>query len=747
MDLNNSHEMQARWTRFSMILASCIPLICFLIPLNAQSSSGEPFTNRRDTIYIAAEPDYPPWSMVDENGNPDGLSVELFLAAAEAAGLTVDAKTGIWNIIMQDLAEGRIDALPLVGRTPDREAIFDFSMPYSSLHGAIFVNKKSHGIQTLEDLHDKQVLVMRGDNAEEFVRRADISEKIITTNTYEEAFNMLSRGEGDAVISQRITGILLLRQLNIRNVKPLDMHLPEFKQDFCFAVKKGDEELLKRLNEGLSIIIANNSFGEIRKRWLGNISDREITPAELLRWSLYIFIPLIILTSLLWIIILRRHVRKRTARLKEEISQHEKTVSELHHKQGLLSESEEQIRLLLNSTAEGIYGIDTDGNCTFINKSAMDALLITGQEQAIGKNMHGLIHHSKSDGSHYDIEECNILNAFKLGKGVHSNNEKLWRMDGTGFDAEYFSHPIRIDNEVKGAVVTFWDITVSKREREELKKIRNKLEEEVEERTSELKEKVNILNNNQKAMLYMVEDLNRITAELKTERKKLQESNRELEAFTYSVSHDLRAPLRAINGFSKFLLEDYSELLDEEGKRYINTIRDNATKMDQLITDMLNLSRVSKSELKPIKTDIYSLANEVYDEVASGDQKDEFEFIIEKIPPVNCDHGLMKQVWQNLIENALKYSAKSETHRIEISAKEGKSDVTYFIRDYGAGFNPRYKHKLFGLFQRLHSGDDFEGNGVGLAIIQRIIQRHEGEVGADGNPEKGAIFWFRLPKE
>jgi len=253
------------------------------------------------------------------------------------------------------------------------------------------------------------------------------------------------------------------------------------------------------------------------------------------------------------------------------------------------------------------------------------------------------------------------------------------------------------------------------------------------------------LDKSQKAMLYMVEDLNTITSELKNERRKLKAANHELEAFTYSVSHDLRAPLRAINGFSKFLLEDYTEKLDDEGKRFISTICENATKMDRLITDLLNLSRISKSEMRWTKIDMTTIVRSMFSEMATKEEQNIFDVTIHKMPKVFCDFSLIKQVWQNLIGNALKYSSKSATKKIEIGAVEEENEITFFIQDEGAGFNQEYKHKLFGLFQRLHHENEFEGTGVGQAIVQRIVARHGGRVWAEGEINKGAKFYFALP--
>ncbi len=326
------------------LLALGLFLFLNLIIIFSLASEGQQnfdFSERTpETITIASEPDYPPYCIVDENGNPDGFSIELFKEVANRVNLDVQIKIGIWNEIKQDLAEGKIDALPLVGRTPGREELFDFTLPYLSLHGAVFVRKETEYIKSIEDLKDKSIGVMRGDNAEEFVRRENISNQIHTTNTFEEAFKKLAGGEYDAVITQRVMGLHLLDEMGIESVKVLDLQLPEFRQDFCFAVQKGDEELLSRLNEGLSIIIADGTYNSIRLKWFGPQAMEEIPLNRILTIALHVFFPLFLIFLLASIFILRKQIKKRTSNLKAEIKEHKKTLDILQKQQLLLKEME-----------------------------------------------------------------------------------------------------------------------------------------------------------------------------------------------------------------------------------------------------------------------------------------------------------------------------------------------------------------------------------------------------------------------
>ena len=244
-----------------------------------------------------------------------------------------------------------------------------------------------------------------------------------------------------------------------------------------------------------------------------------------------------------------------------------------------------------------------------------------------------------------------------------------------------------------------------------------------------------------------VRTLNKLNEELKREATKLEDANNELEAFAYSVSHDLRVPLRAIDGFSRIVIEDYETELDVEGVRLLNIIRENTKKMGQLIDDILLLSRAGRQEMNLGKLDISALAKNVYQEFEQETKTRNINFVVQDMPAVEADRALMTQVLTNLIGNAIKFTKKTENPKIEFCYTEDEDNYIYQIKDNGAGFNMKYYDKLFGLFQRLHSQEEFEGTGVGLSIVQRIISRHNGRVWGEGEVGKGATIYFSLPKK
>jgi light-regulated signal transduction histidine kinase (bacteriophytochrome) len=301
------------------------------------------------------------------------------------------------------------------------------------------------------------------------------------------------------------------------------------------------------------------------------------------------------------------------------------------------------------------------------------------------------------------------------------------------------------DANVEAIVINFRDVTDRKQAEEEIKKLNEELEIKVVERTNELEKRSRELMDNRTALLNLVEDLNLTSDQLRQSAEKLEAANKELEAFSYSVSHDLRSPLRAISGFVHILLEDYEKVLDDEGKRICSIIHSNATRMGQLIDDLLSFSRLIRSEMHQSQIDMNSIVKNSIQEFKTTLDLSGKTITIEPLPHALGDADLIRQVWINLISNALKYSSKSSNPQIAIGSHSGENETVYFIRDNGVGFNMDYAHKLFGVFQRLHSVNEFEGTGVGLAIVQRIINRHRGRIWAESEIDNGATFYFSLP--
>ncbi|MDF3034770.1 MAG: histidine kinase [Paucimonas sp.] len=241
------------------------------------------------------------------------------------------------------------------------------------------------------------------------------------------------------------------------------------------------------------------------------------------------------------------------------------------------------------------------------------------------------------------------------------------------------------------------------------------------------------------------QNLRRANDVLTRHANQLEVTNRELDSFSYSISHDLRIPLRAVSGYVRMIEEDYGHVLDNEGKRLLTVVRENSKKMNDLIDDLLNFSRLGRKKISAAPVDMNDLAAYVVNELRSRKEHASAYVEIEPLPPAWGDRSLLQQVWTNLVSNALKYSSTQASPHIRISASPSDAEVVYHVADNGVGFDMQYYDKLFGVFQRLHAADQFEGTGVGLAIVQRIVVRHGGKVWAEGKLGEGATFHFSLP--
>jgi two-component system, sensor histidine kinase and response regulator len=270
--------------------------------------------------------------------------------------------------------------------------------------------------------------------------------------------------------------------------------------------------------------------------------------------------------------------------------------------------------------------------------------------------------------------------------------------------------------------------------------------------------KVDVSGNNlTRAILYAIErerleqKFRKLNEELEQRIKdrtaELEVANQDLEAFSYSVSHDLRAPLVHLHGFSSLLLENHASHLDEQGNRYLQNIKHGATRMSALIDDLLMLAKVSRQGLRVRDVGLNELVEDVAKELKEESSEREVEWRIAPLPFVKCDYGLMRQVLVNLLSNALKYTKKRERAVIEISSQVIDGKQVVMVRDNGVGFDMGYADKLFAPFQRLHSDKEFEGTGIGLATVQRIIQRHSGRIWAHSEPGMGATFYFTVGSE
>jgi len=358
----------------------------------------------------------------------------------------------------------------------------------------------------------------------------------------------------------------------------------------------------------------------------------------------------------------------------------------LKHKHELLKIEKSKRELLFNSIAEGVYGLDLAGNCTFCNTATLKLLGYQVESDLVGRNLHDLIHHTHADGKVYPAEDCKACLAYKHNMEVHLEDEILWRADGTSFPVEYWAYPVRQGSRLVGAVVSFVDITERKKTEERLK-----------------------------------------------------EANRELDAFVYTVSHDLRTPISAVIGYSDFIKENYRTGLSGEVMELLESIEKQGQRMAVLAEDLLALATAGNLPAPDQPVDSRAELDFVLSEMKEQIDSEGVEIVIGELPAVMVQGTLLGQIFQNLIGNALRYAGR-EGSPIEVGGSRDGNRVRLYVRDHGRGIPEEERSRVFDVFYRGSTGKSLIGSGVGLATVQKIARLYGGEAWVEETPGGGATF-------
>ena len=410
----------------------------------------------------------------------------------------------------------------------------------------------------------------------------------------------------------------------------------------------------------------------------------------------------------------RRHLRKDGSTVDVEVSANTihyggrealcivvRDITERKKAQEALSQSEELYRAVVEQSAEGLYLVDSGTKRILETNPALQNMLGYTAEELRGMELHEIVAHARED------VEANVERTLREGSRF-IRERRYRRKDGAAVEVEIAASAIDYGGK-RVICAAIRDITERKRAEAEIRALNEELEDRVRRRTAQLRA-----------------------------------ANEELEAFGYSVSHDLRAPLRAMTGFSQMLAEDYGDELDDVGLDYLRRILDAGERMGVLIDDLLDLSRLARQEMRREPVDLSALARGVADDLGRVAPGRRARFVIAEGLSVTGDAGLLRVVMENLLGNAWKFTSREDEALIEFGAAEREGRPVYYVRDNGVGFEEAHAERIFDPFQRLHGEDEFEGTGVGLATVARIVRRHGGALWAEGEVGRGATFYFAL---
>lgn len=675
------------------------------------------------------EDNYQPYSFLNGKGQADGFAVDIAKAVAREMDLELEMRAGKWDLAIQELESGSIDVIPLMAYSPEWARRFNFSVPYVVVYDSIFFKKGTKGIRSLDDLSGKTVILTNNDLAHNYLLSSGLSKtmNIVLVNSGPEALKQLAAGKGDAAVMPKLIGLVTAKKMNIVGIETSPLLIDSYTRSWGFAVRAGNQALLERLNQGLNIIKSSGEYDVIYKKWFRALEDTHFNLKRLLPYgsgALLLFLGIIT-----WNVMLKRQVKAKTENLTAEIEKRKQTEellressAALQEKQNLLSQAEELGKV-------GGWEFDTETGHLTWTKTVYDIheldfnsppTLVQGVNYytpASRPIIEQAVRRSIDLGEPFDLEleiitdKGNLRNVHTIGK------PDLARRKVSGFfqDITERRQAEETQRQSRRAALNMMTDAIQARERaeqmsQEVRRLNTELEQRVLERTAQL-----------------------------------EAANKELEAFSYSVSHDLRAPLRHVDGYVELLVSRFRENLPEKALHYLDTIAASARQMGVLIDDLLQFSRTGRAEMRLEGTDMNQTVKEALTTLRENTAGRSIEWVIGELPSVRGDHALLRQVWVNLLDNAVKYSRTRDIARIKVSADRQKEEIVFSVADNGVGFDVQYIHKLFGVFQRLHSAEEFEGTGIGLATVQRIINRHGGRVWAEAVPDLGATFYFTLP--
>lgn len=772
-----------RWTFLLALLWVFFPAVVTHATCTAEAADHP--------IHAASEDDYPPYCIVNERGEADGFSVELLRAALKAMGHEVDFRIGPWDQVKKMLATGEVQVLPLVGRTPEREPLYDFTFPYLTMHGTIVVRDGETGIRSLDDLAGRQVAVMGGDNAEEFLRRVETGAEIVTTETFEVALKELADGRHDAVVIQRLVALQLIKKAGLTNLRMIDEPLNDFEQSFCFAVREGDKRLLEVLNEGLSLVIANGTYRSLHAKWFGPIEAGQVRRARIVVGGDHDYPPYEFLDE-------NGEPTGYNVELTRAIAR------QLGLEASFRLGPWDQVRSALKEGSidlvQGMFysperekEFEFSPAHTVINHAIVvraDTSMPGNLSELAGKTilvMEGDIMHDVARALGYGDQlltaptQEEALRRLAGGEGDCALTAKIpafyWIAKHGWDNLRVSDHVVRSpeyayagpDNQHQ-LITLFSEGLANLKATGEYRAIYAKWMGAYEPAEADFHEVlkrflwvlVPILLILAGSLLWSyalrrtvrrrtldlrreIAERRRREAEIRAKNLELDEKNAELERFTHTVSHDLKSPLVTLKTFLGFLERDLQAGETEQVKKDLGYMHGAADKMHGLLSDLLELSRVGRVEENPEILTFTELAEAARDLVLGAIDQEQAEVrILPSALTLRGNRARLVEIWQNLIDNAVKYRHPDREPEIEIGVETTAEGPVFFVADNGRGIDPRYQEKIFGLFNQLDP--TAPGSGLGLALVKRIVELYKGRIWVESAGDgAGSRFRFTLP--
>lgn len=633
----------------------------------------------------------PPKIFTDTAGRPSGIFGDLITAIAAREGWNLVVVPGSWEECLARLKAGKIDVMVDVAWSEERAAQFDFNRDVVLSNWGRVYTRPGAGLESLLDLAGKRVAVMQGslhtsgkEGIVELARRLDIRCTFLPCADYHAVMAAVRDGQAEAGVVNRVFGDEFEDDYGLHRTAII------FNPNNAhFAFTKGDSDtpyLIDRIDRNLRAMKADEQspYFQTLERHLGSAVYRRVETWPAWATKLIVLLVALALLFLGFNVLLKREVDRAVAQVRE---------------------SEERFRTIYDSVNDAI----------FVHDAATGAILDVNQRtcELYGYSRAEIL--ARDSGALSAGEPpYDQATALERMRQAAAGTPQVFEWQARSKAGEVFPIEVGIRRAVLGGqarlLVTARDIRERKSAEAEIRALNAALEQRVIERTAEL-----------------------------------SAANHDLESFAYSVSHDLRAPLRSIDGFSKALIEDYGDKIDAEGQDFLNRVRAEAQRMGALIDDMLKLARVVRTELRRESVDITTLAREVEAALRQAAPERRVEVAIQEGMTAEADAQLVRIALTNLMGNAWKFTARRADARIEVGAvqEQGVTPV-FYVKDNGAGFDMAYAKKLFTPFERLHTDKEFAGSGIGLATVQRVVSRHGGRVWAEGAVGRGATFFWTL---